>query len=157
MKALLFLVLISALSLTSCASMQQAWVDQNCQREAAYEKGMNDARSGAPMNSQYVASCPVEGHDVILAGYNEGYNSGLGSVQQTTTTGAPPAFINVNIGGTPAGSINPRAWYCKIKAFTEEFEAFAPTQLEAVHQVTAQCRVKYDPMFCKESSCRLNQ
>jgi hypothetical protein len=152
MKALSLLVLMSALGLTSCASMQQAWVDQNCQHEAAYEKGMNDARSGAPMNSQYVAGCPVESRDVLLTGYSEG----LGSVQQTTN-GAPPALINVNIGGSPDGGINPRAWYCKTKAFTEEFEAFAPTQLEAVHQVTAQCRAKYDPMFCKESSCRLNQ
>jgi hypothetical protein len=156
MKTFSLLILTSALFLVSCASMQQAWVDQNCQQEAAYEKGMNDARSGAPMNSQNFAACPVEGRNVVLAGYNQGYTAGLSSVQQTTT-GAPPAFINVNLGGSPAQDINPRAWYCKMKAFTDEFESFAPTQLEAINRVTDQCRAKYDPMFCKDSACRLNQ
>jgi hypothetical protein len=65
-----------------------------------------------------------------------------------------PALIKVNIGGDPTD--NSRAWYCKAKAFTDDFEAFAPTQLEAIKAVAARCREKYDPMFCKTSACRLN-
>lgn len=55
----------------SCASQRM------CNKESAYEQGMNDARFGKQMNSSYIDSCVPEYQSVIRSGYQDGYTAGV--------------------------------------------------------------------------------
>lgn len=139
--------MVCVLNLAGCAGMQQAYRDQICHAEGGYERGMNDARTGEPMNQSFANACEGAGREAALKGYREGYTAGLASVQAEK----PKTQINVNIGGSPGNS---KKFYCEVRAFTQKFSAWGATELEAKVEAQKRCMERYHEMHCGDVSCQ---
>ena len=127
------------LCLTACASL----IKESCNRDGAYEKGMNDARSGAAMNSQYAALCEEKVQSDVRAAYRQGYETGLAA--EAATTPQPLVQINEN---------PPMRWYCELSPFMKAYGAFGASLEEAEQNVIDRCLQSEDAMFCKDPKCR---
>lgn len=150
-----------------------------CNRNAAYEAGFNDGNDGRAMGSAFLNRCREDLRGQGQEGYLSGYESGRKRLEErmremnarnqhdAATPPVPPTSVNthvnngieINIGGSrsnpPVG--NPKAWYCNIRAFMDEFEAFGPTQIEARQLTIQQCVGKHHEMHCRDVKCQLNQ
>jgi hypothetical protein len=181
MKALFAALLL----LSACSTLPARERDFDpalCNRNAAYEAGFNDGNDGREMGSTFLHRCREDLRAQGQEGYMTGYESGrkryeerireMNARQQTdsatpATPPTPPSSVNthvnhgveINIGGARDSShgANPRAWYCNVNAFMDEFEAFGPTQLEARQLAIQQCVGKHHAMHCKDAKCQLNQ
>jgi hypothetical protein len=49
---------------------------------------------------------------------------------------------------------NEKAWYCEIELFSERFDAWGPTELEARTQVVNQCAKQYFRSSCSKDKVR---
>lgn len=148
MKALWVLSFVTLASCAGLQEMQREWASQNCNRESAYEKGMNDGRSGQNM-ANYAGQCPPDAQAAVRAGYREGYTAGVDAVAKTT----PGSVINVNFGGSVSSN---RSWYCETQPFGTKFEAFGATQFEAKRNVAQKCTAKHHEIHCRDAECKLN-
>ncbi len=45
------------------------------------------------------------------------------------------------------------SWHCKIKVFTDEFEAFGDSKTEATYRTQKKCQAKNHEMHCKDVTC----
>ncbi|MEW6058063.1 MAG: hypothetical protein AB1540_15760 [Bdellovibrionota bacterium] len=156
-----------------------------CSEQMGYERGMNDGRSGKTMSSKFTLRCREDLRASAQKGYREGYQEGSKVFQEeqknrrdrqppvvgwpnptgtgTTTTGSGRPSININIGGSQntvpaaATSSNPRAYFCKVRAFTTDFEDFGTTKLEAQKKVQGACATRYHRMHCEDVECQVNE
>ena len=64
----LFILLL----LSGCAQMQQDWITQHCNTQAAYSQGINDVRHDEDMQSNYAENCPNTQVQI-----NQAYSQGL--------------------------------------------------------------------------------
>jgi hypothetical protein len=147
-QAALGFMVLSAFS--SCAAMQQSYQDNYCNQSAGYERGVNDAREGRPMDSSFFMSCQPGSKEAAIAGYQNGYGAGIASIPPQ------PTQINVNVGGAPAwGPVGgERRAYCEIHAFTNTFSAWGPNELEAQVRAKEKCKQQYNEMHCGDIRCR---
>lgn len=162
---------------SACATLPARERDFNpalCNRNAAYEAGFNDGNDGRAMGSEFLYRCREDLRAAGQEGYQSGYESGrkrlderireMNARHQTSPERppVPPGTINnnsgvqINIGGAASDS-KPRAWYCTVRAFMDEFESFGPTQLEARQLTVQACSRKHHPMHCDDVKCQLNQ
>ncbi|WP_299495806.1 hypothetical protein [uncultured Shewanella sp.] len=81
-----YLLLIVIISLSGCAQMQQDWIAQHCNHQAAYSQGINDARHELDMQPNYAESCPTSQVKLNQA-YRQGYQFVLTN---------QPSSININ-------------------------------------------------------------
>jgi hypothetical protein len=130
---------IICLLITGCASMMESWRAQSCNAEAALEQGMNDARSGRQMNSQYLAPCPAESQTALKESYKQGYLTGIESGKDNS--------IHIQIGGNSA----PR-FRCELKVFFDVFSGEGHTEGQAREKALAACREKYT-IHCNGVQC----
>lgn len=143
-------VVVLALSLSACAGVPQtSGIVMDCDSTTAYERGFNEARNGKPMDSSFTRVCDPFARDSVSASYRQGFEKGMSLTQPTTIVPVPM--------GSPQPASADRAYYCQAKAFTDHFEAFGPTQLEATKRVQAACRVKFHEMHCEAVQCQKNQ
>jgi len=114
-----------------------------------------------------------------MKGYREGfekgttqlYGSGNGSGNSKVPGDSKPSTsgptINIGIGGRDVSIGNgesnsgtfAKAYYCELEAFTQKFESFGPTMLEAKKAVRDQCSQRYHRMHCdgdRDLHCRKN-
>ena len=152
MKMTMILMALALIGTAGCASLQQAYQNQYCNENGGFEKGMNDARSDLPMNSNFFGSCTPESQTSAQNGYRSGYAQGLAARASET----PGTQINVNLGNgsvSDGGSYG-HTYYCEIHAFTETFAAWGATELEAQVDAKAKCTRQYHEMHCGQISCR---
>lgn len=81
-----YLTVIIFMLVSGCAQMQQDWITQHCNTQAAYGQGINDVRHDEDMQSNYAENCPNTQIQINQA-YSQGYLFGL--------THQPPS-ININ-------------------------------------------------------------
>lgn len=125
------------------------WKRENCHYDGAYANGVNEARSGKPMNThQYVGVCPAELEAEILEGYREGYTVGLqarplpedgGSYRRSRSYDADPGP-----GPSPSYGDDPG---------TAPYDDTAPPRRSAGSSTDQMpCKYSYDckPGFCKD-------
>ena len=151
MMKLLQIIFLS--TLFSCAQMEQDFVNHTCNYDAAYEAGHNDSRELKKLNTSQYQNCPEEKRKDAINGYKEGYAKGKPLIEKSGAS--------IQIGGTTInipGKKNNKAYFCELSAFTDNFEAFGPTQLEATMNVVKLCRAKHNEMHCDkdEVECRVN-
>jgi|GEM_PF-2411669 len=73
--------LLAITTLAGCAELQRAWQEDHCHYDGAYADGMNDARTGSPMNPASIAdACPPQTRPDVQAGYRDGYTNGAATV-----------------------------------------------------------------------------
>ena len=96
----LFIVTIMFL-LSGCAAMQQSYVEQKCNTDAAYAAGVNAAKNGRNMRANYAADCPTNQAE-INASYRQGY-------QYAFSANNNNSGINININGNNSRS---NGWMC---------------------------------------------
>jgi hypothetical protein len=70
-----FLAILGLLALTSCAAMQQQYIDQMCNTEGAYQQGYNDGHGTGQMNGSFANMCPAD-QDAIRRAYRDGFENG---------------------------------------------------------------------------------
>lgn len=112
------------------------WKRENCHYDGAYANGMNEARSGKPMNThQYVGVCPAELEAEILEGYREGYTVGL-QARPLSQDGGSSQPTRVRVEDPGAGSYDPTR----------------PTRTSGSSTDQMPCKYSYDckPGFCKD-------
>ncbi len=68
------LFILISLFFTSCAQMQQQWRESTCNTDAAYSKGVQDARNSAKHDNSELAGCGSEAGS-LQRSYSEGFNS----------------------------------------------------------------------------------
>ena len=139
------MVLSLAVFLTGCESMMKDWQSTNCNKDAAYAGGMNDARAGKAMNTQYAGQCPPESQAEVREGYKNGYTEGLASVKGETP------LINVVIGGSGNQKDN---WFCETEAFGKKYSAWGPNQLKAKQDAIKACSASNHEMHCDDVECQ---
>lgn len=155
------------LMFSGCAELQRQAIEQRCSADSAYEQGMNDSREGKRMDSSFARICDAPARTQVTAAYRDGYTTGAKAVTptlaqpvgQSPVPGSVP-LIQVNLGGSaPAqpAAPHPRAFFCKVGAFTRTFESFGPTELEAKHSAVAACTAQYNRIHCESVSCQPNQ
>lgn len=142
-------LLLLTLAPLGCAAMKQAWVAQNCNREAAYAAGMNDARGGRQMHQNFASLCDPAVAGTINEGYREGYTAtaGGGSVNVTVASAPPKQCIRA-YGKEVCG------WGC-VEAYGQVRCADRPQDrcLEAYGKITCgtNCRNNYGQVICDET------
>jgi hypothetical protein len=156
MNALKMVSIALLLALTSCAGMQEAWEKQNCNYNSAYENGSNEREGGKKMDSSMYQNCPDTSKNEALKGYRDGYENARKAEVQTTTGS------HIQIGGTQInipGRKNDKAYFCSIQPFTQKYEAFGATKLEATKNVQALCKKTNSEMHCEadEVECVKNK
>ncbi len=160
------LVLLAGLSVfvSSCASMMKDWQDTNCNYDAAYAAGMQEYQNGAQQKTNQYAACEGPSRNEALKGYREGYAKAMesdGSRSAPVGGGGNRGGININIGGhQTVGGADPRAarrFFCEVSAFTNHYEAFGPTRLEARQAAENQCKTQNNAMHCQNVNCRENR
>lgn len=126
------------LLLSSCAAVEADLRARHCNRDGAFEAGVNDALAWQPMDgTRLVAPCLSAERDAAMAGYREGYLSALAS---------RPA---------PAG---PGAFVCEVSGFKGKYTAFGGSSEEARHKVLEACgRKEEGSVACSNPSCRRAQ
>lgn len=165
----IFVVIMSSF-LMSCATPNDPNYDpSSCSYDGGRARGYNDARAQKRMDLKFVQYCGFKKEDT-RAGYTEGYedfNKNKGNETAGSTSNQSES-ININIGGVQSifgggsgssgsGSQNPQQYFCKVRAFSREYEAFGPTRLEARKKVMDACKQKHHPMHCDDPSCRENR
>lgn len=181
MKYLLLLVVVVSF-LSACTSFEtkeREFDPALCEEAISYQAGFNDGREGRNMNSSYAFQCREDLRPGSLRGYKDGYNKGLVEYKhmeaerqkrfaemqraeearrQREDQGRGGVVLpgpSIIIGG---GSYNPRAWYCKLEVFTETFEGFGSTRLEAFQALKRSCVSKRgNDFFCKERDARCEE
>lgn len=135
--------------LTSCAGMHEAWVNQNCNFDSAYEKGNNDREDGAKMDSSIYSSCPDTNRAQIIKGYREGYEQARSSEARGSS---------IQIGGTQINFPNKKnnSFFCSLEIFGKKYEAFGATKLEATKAVQSQCAKVNNQIHCENVDCKKN-
>jgi hypothetical protein len=182
-----FLVLF-LLTLAACASYEvkeREFDPALCEEAISYQAGFNDGREGRNMNSSYAFRCREDLRTGSMKGYKEGYDKGLveynkmleerrkqmaemrkeneerrerEKAQQNNGTTIILPTPGIIIGGGSA--YNPKEWYCTLDVFTDTFEAYGSTKLEAFNTLRQNCISKRgDDFFCKErdSKCKENR
>jgi hypothetical protein len=74
----LFLALLSACLLVNsgCAAMMASWREHNCNYDGAYKTGMNAARKGEQMKTNFADPCEASTRAEVERGYREGFTAG---------------------------------------------------------------------------------
>ena len=122
MKALSLVLM--GLILSSCAGMMEDYKANTCNYNGGYEKGVNDAQSGTPSQTQKVTYyCDANAKDETARGYREGYMT----IKQTPQ-------ININTMGR---SNNVRR--CVAHSGQEAHEAFCNAQNNLTCSVHSMC------------------
>lgn len=156
-----------------------------CDGQTAYEIGYRDGNfwTRKTMNSTFARRCREDLKIIAQKKYQEGFVAGRAELDalvaaaredhranqvkasEPASTSAPvnQTNINVSIGGGNIGSgasqptpPNPRAYFCTVKAFTDTFESYGATQLEATNAVRALCTKENHEMHCREIKCEKN-
>lgn len=157
--------------LSGCSGLQESMRAEICNKDRAYERGINDANNHKPMAS-HSSQCDPAQQEAIAASYKDGYNAAVANrnarrnnnSSNTGSGGGQRPLINVNLGGTQivgggnptGGSSNEKAFFCRTHAFMAEFKSFGPTELEAREAVIKQCSAKYHRMHCEDVECQEN-
>ncbi len=76
-------LLISIVSLSGCAAIQQDMIAQTCNTDAAYATGVNNAKNGFDMQNDFAAICP-NNTAAINSAYRDGYQFGLSAINEGT-------------------------------------------------------------------------
>ena len=142
----------------ACASMQEAWVNETCNFSGAYAVGINDQQEGTPMTPSQFYSCPSRTRAKVGRGYRKGYYDSL-KTQKVSHSGESTVDVFMD-GPTLRLSQNrkqKRSYYCRTEAFTDEYEAFGRTLMQARRRVLTQCTYKHNKMFCKNMSCQIHR
>ncbi len=139
---------LMVLSMGGCAAMEKSYEATTCNANAGYEKGVNDATAGHPMNSMYFSPCPDATKEATLKGYRDGYQTGLGS--------RPTSVQQVQVNIQNADSARP--FFCEIKNFEKSHFAFGATLLEAQKEVERKCMKEDKSGFsCTNPQCKENR
>jgi hypothetical protein len=69
--------------LSGCAQLEQAYIQQTCNTDAAYAAGVNDAKNNVDMQANYASSCPANVAELNDT-YRKGYEFSLSQVSQGT-------------------------------------------------------------------------
>lgn len=84
----LFLI-ITTIFLSSCASLGKwqeqnrlKWIQKNCNKNIAYQTGVNDGKNRRDMNNVYAVKCPEDTRAELSESYQEGYRFGLKNAEQ---------------------------------------------------------------------------
>ena len=116
------LALVSILIFAGCAALEKQHQDLFCNYGGAYEKGVNDAQSGAPMNTLRVTHlCDPAAKSEATKGYTEGYMT----IKKTPT-------ININT------NYNSNGPSCNARTGQEAHQSFCAAQNSftcAAHQM----------------------
>jgi hypothetical protein len=142
------LLLAAPCLLASCAAMKTAYLEHNCNYDAAYEVGRNASREldqGKPTGNpaSILQECPESSREQALRGYRDGMSSGRVVIIQ------PQPF-----GGAPYAAASSGRYRCTVKAFTSTFEESGPSQLAAEQSAKAACAARYHAMHCDQVECR---
>ncbi len=132
-------ILTSLLLFTSCAAIEKQWVADNCDADAAYSKGVEDAQNGEEHNARGYSLCGKADQGKFKAAYSKGYNSAKNN---------PMSLIKDAIG------LN--YYTCEMSPFVETFTASGRNLGRVKAQVKQKCLAKNDPMHCDEVSCQKN-
>jgi hypothetical protein len=148
------IIALLLLTLTSCAAMEEDYRAQMCNREAAYEKGVNDANEQKPMDSRFASICAPDLQRAVREGYREGYEKSQNIAEfegdeDGIRLKAPGIDIRMgNKGKTEKG------WVCELKPFTEKFIGFGVTRARAEADARKLCEKEHHSMHCDQAQCK---
>lgn len=87
----IFPFIFVSLLMTGCAALTEQARQSECNTDAAYAMGVNDARQNSPMGADYRGLCQGYNIQAINAAYRRGYMT----ITKSKSTGGG---ININIG-----------------------------------------------------------
>lgn len=129
-------ILFAVQILSGCAALQEAAVQQNCDRENAFQRGINDSQAGKPMNNSFSGICPQGIQEQVKAGYREGYLAR--TPDQDTELNSPRR----------------RAFSCKASSPMSSHTEFGATLLEAMEKTRRLCASDHGETRCQEIHCQ---
>lgn len=143
--------------LASCAAMKTAYLEQNCNYDAAYEVGRRasmDLSAGRATGNPagLLQECPETTRDEALRGYRTGMSAGERANIQINLPPPPPRGYGYGYGRGPAPRV--QHYLCNVRAFMRTFEGAGETQQLAESRAKAACRTEYHEMHCDQAECR---
>lgn len=146
------LLLVLSFTLCACAAMEEEYRAQMCNREAAYEKGVNDANEQKPMDSRFASMCAPD----LQRGIRQSYQEGFEKTQNQAIIEGGEDGIRVKIPGMDIrmGNKGGKGWVCEVKPFTEKFTGFGVTRARAALDAQKLCEQKHHSMHCDEPDCK---
>lgn len=143
--------LLPLLTLGSCAAMMEEHKAQVCNREFAYEKGVNDSQEGKPMSSSFASVCE-ENQKEIRQSYREGYEFAANqSVIEAGEDGIRIKGAGIDIR---MGNRGKKDWSCELSVFGETFYGLGSSRAEAAQDVKRACSRKHHAMHCDDAECK---
>ena len=145
--------------LASCAAMKTAYLEQNCNYDAAYEVGRRasmDLAAGRPTGNPagLLQECPETTRDEALRGYRTGMSAGDHASVQINLPPPPPRGYGYGYGYGRGQAPRVQHFLCNVRAFTRTFEGAGETQQAAEARAKAACRTEYHEMHCDQAECR---
>jgi hypothetical protein len=93
------LIFLLSINLLACVEMEQAHIRDDCTTSAAYANGMNDAKIGDDMLTNYAQKCPINS-PLLNDQYQKGFEYGIAHQP------APASAVGaVNVFNGVAGSV----------------------------------------------------
>lgn len=135
-------LMVSAAALAGCATIRA----HNCTENAGYQKGYNDALSGAAMDmGSYSFICGKEAAAVPEKAYKDGYAAG----QKKAAEQGPQ--VDLTLKGGKIGVVG--AWQCEVTYKHKTFRADADTESRARMDALSKCQAKYSSCSSADVSC----
>ena len=122
------------------SGVHQQWLDQYCNKDAAFSLGAEEAQNGEEHSSARFGNCS-EGAGSLMRSYTNGYNS----VPKSQTSTSTPTIYNP----FPANEF----FRCTLEPFTDEYTAGSSNMGKAKHLVIEKCRKDHHEMHCSDPKC----
>ena len=149
MKKILALSSLVLLTLSSCAGLKQAYIEEECNVTASQRKGMVDARYGRPPRTEDYNLCADSDRNSVVSAYLEGYEA---AVSRRSSTEGDGGAVTVNITQGKSG----QPWNCEVTVSDDEYSGNGPTEKKTRAAVVAQCKPKHGEKACAAVTCRKN-
>jgi len=145
-----FFFLLPLFLLSACAAMEEQFQAQYCHREGGYEKGVNDAQEGNPMNSGFASQCNPETRKEVMQAYREGYE------KATNQISADEDGIVVKMPGVDIrmGNKNNKSWACKIDIFGKNYKGYGTSRAQAASDTRRLCEEDNNAVHCNSMQCK---
>lgn len=145
------LIILASLTLASCAGLEQAHRDQVCHRDFGYEQGVNDGRSGKPMNSSFAGACDPQTRQEVSQAYREGYESSRRGNNLDDDGGfrMRGGGFDIRLPGKP----NHKKWVCEVEASGHTYSGFGASRGEAAQSARDKCETDNHAMHCSKIEC----
>lgn len=151
------LLSVFGLFLASCSTMQQGWVEQNCNYRGGFLRGERDVREGKKFDLSIFDVCGGQQLTAAEQGYRKGFEKAVLEDQARTTTAAYLRQSKAQSGTSTSILDETKNYQCIVDTFRKKYSAYGTTRAEARAKAVDACSGQIKHIHCTKVHCRGTQ